>query len=186
MTPSANVARVRGSVTQRRAGSRRAPVTRAPGAANAGLPSASENARALSNRSAGSFSSAFAERGRHVRRDRSCAARSTGRTRLGDDLHDDLLRRGAHVRRLAGEHLVEHARQAVDVRARGDVLVGRRLLRATCSAACPATGRSRSCGRRPRRVTASAMPKSITIARPSCSRMFSGLMSRWITPWRCA
>ena len=36
------------------------------------------------------------------------------------------------------------------------------------------------------RLTASAMPKSATTARPSCSRMFSGLMSRWITPWRCA
>ena len=34
--------------------------------------------------------------------------------------------------------------------------------------------------------TASAMPKSATSACPSCSRMFSGLMSRWTTPWRCA
>ena len=29
-------------------------------------------------------------------------------------------------------------------------------------------------------LTASAIPKSTTIAWPSCSRMFSGLMSRWI------
>ena len=34
--------------------------------------------------------------------------------------------------------------------------------------------------------SASAMPKSATSACPSCSRMFSGLMSRWITPARCA
>ena len=33
---------------------------------------------------------------------------------------------------------------------------------------------------RPPRCTASAMPKSATSAWPSCSRMFSGLMSRWI------
>ena len=34
--------------------------------------------------------------------------------------------------------------------------------------------------------TASAIPKSATSACPPCSRMFSGLMSRWTTPWRCA
>ena len=38
----------------------------------------------------------------------------------------------------------------------------------------------------PALLTASAMPKSATSARPSCSRMFSGLMSRWMTPWRWA
>ena len=32
--------------------------------------------------------------------------------------------------------------------------------------------------------TARAMPKSATSAWPSCSRMFSGLMSRWTTPLR--
>ena len=35
---------------------------------------------------------------------------------------------------------------------------------------------------RRRALAASAMPKSATIASPSCSRMFSGLMSRWIRP----
>ena len=34
----------------------------------------------------------------------------------------------------------------------------------------------------PAALTASAMPKSATSACPSCSRMFSGLMSRWTTP----
>ena len=33
---------------------------------------------------------------------------------------------------------------------------------------------------------ARAMPKSARSAWPSSSRTFSGLMSRWITPWRCA
>ncbi len=35
-------------------------------------------------------------------------------------------------------------------------------------------------------LTASAMPKSATMGRPSCIRMFSGLMSRWMMPWRWA
>ena len=34
----------------------------------------------------------------------------------------------------------------------------------------------------PALLAASAMPKSATSAEPSCSRMFSGLMSRWMTP----
>ena len=34
----------------------------------------------------------------------------------------------------------------------------------------------------PADCTASAIPKSAMIACPSCRRMFSGLMSRWITP----
>jgi hypothetical protein len=38
----------------------------------------------------------------------------------------------------------------------------------------------------PALLAASAMPKSATSAAPSCSRMFSGLMSRWMTPWRWA
>ena len=35
-------------------------------------------------------------------------------------------------------------------------------------------------------LTANAIPKSATMGRPSCSSTFSGFMSRWITPWRCA
>ena len=38
----------------------------------------------------------------------------------------------------------------------------------------------------PASFTASAMPKSASIASPSWIRMFSGLMSRCTTPWRCA
>ena len=47
---------------------------------------------------------------------------------LGDDFYDDLQRRLAVVGWLAGEHLVQHARERVDVRARSDLFVGRRLL----------------------------------------------------------
>jgi hypothetical protein len=36
------------------------------------------------------------------------------------------------------------------------------------------------------RVIARAIPKSVTSACPSCRRMFSGLMSRWTIPRRCA
>ena len=35
----------------------------------------------------------------------------------------------------------------------------------------------------PAAAIARAMPKSATTACPLCSRMFSGLMSRWTTPW---
>ena len=38
----------------------------------------------------------------------------------------------------------------------------------------------------PALLAASAIPKSATSTRPSCRRMFSGLMSRWITPCRWA
>ena len=44
----------------------------------------------------------------------------------------------------------------------------------------PDHGHPGAVGRRPAR----AMPKSATSACRPCSRMFSGLMSRWITPWR--
>ena len=35
-------------------------------------------------------------------------------------------------------------------------------------------------------LTASAIPKSATMGRPSCNKMFSGLMSRWMTLLRWA
>src|SRR6476661_5305548 len=35
-------------------------------------------------------------------------------------------------------------------------------------------------------LSARATPKSATIATPSANRTFSGLMSRWTIPWRCA
>ena len=38
----------------------------------------------------------------------------------------------------------------------------------------------------PAALTARAIPKSATTACPLWSRMFSGLMSRCTTPWRCA
>jgi hypothetical protein len=49
----------------------------------------------------------------------SSAQRRVHRRRLfGDDLHDHLQRRAANVRRLAGEHFVQHRRQRVHVAAR--------------------------------------------------------------------
>ncbi len=52
------------------------------------------------------------------------------RGRLRDDLAQHRLRRAPRVRRLAGEHLVQHAPQRVEVRGRAHVRVARRLLRA--------------------------------------------------------
>ena len=40
--------------------------------------------------------------------------------------------------------------------------------------------------RRAAALTANAIPKSATIGRPSWRRRFSGLMSRWMTLFRCA
>ena len=47
---------------------------------------------------------------------------------LGEDPRHDGLRRGAGERRLAGEHLVEHAAQGVHVAAGGDLPLAHRLL----------------------------------------------------------
>ena len=50
-------------------------------------------------------------RRRHVGRHGPAVLRDRRRF-LGHDLHDDLLRRGAHVRWIPGQHLVEHAARA--------------------------------------------------------------------------
>ena len=76
----------------------------------------------------GELGQRFRHRGRHVRRNRSPNP-GDRRGVLGHDLHDDLLRGGAHVRRVPGQHLVEHARQGVDVRPVGEIPVRRGLLR---------------------------------------------------------
>ena len=87
------------------------------------------------------------------------------------------------VRRPARQHLVEHAAERVDVGATVDGRPGA-LLRAHVRRRAGA----RTVGSVPRRTAAAsiarAMPKSATMAWPSCSRMFSGLMSRWTTPRR--
>ena len=85
------------------------------------------------------------------------------------------------VRRLAGEHLVRHRAERVESAAARRSRGRPSPARATCTAACRA--RVRFASRAPPAfVTASAMPKSATIGSPACSRMFSGLRSRWITP----
>ena len=48
--------------------------------------------------------------------------------RLGDDLHDDLLRVRAHVRRAARQHLVQHRAERVNIGPGRDFLLGGRLL----------------------------------------------------------
>jgi hypothetical protein len=83
------------------------------------------------------------------------------------------------------EHLVRHRAERVDVGARVDRALTHRLLGAHVLRRAEREAGLRH-ARPPALCTASAMPKSATRARPSCRRMFSGLMSRWITPWRCA
>ncbi len=67
------------------------------------------------------------QRGRHVGRD-AFPERRHGLCLLRDDLHDHLLRRTTDVRRLTGQHFIEHGRQRVDVAPRRDLLFRRRLL----------------------------------------------------------
>ena len=124
------------------------------------------------------------ERGEHRRLDAaaesSSAARVSGARLLGHHPRDDRLRGRARERRLAHQHLVEHAARARRCRSGRRSRARPSPARGSCSAACRATSRSRSSARRRPCCTASAMPKSATSAWPSCSRMFSGLMSRWI------
>ena len=75
----------------------------------------------------GEFLKRLRHRGRHVQRHIPPQLRHRLH-RLGDDLHDDLLRRARRVWRFAGKHLVEHACERVHIGARRDVLRRRRLL----------------------------------------------------------
>ena len=104
---------------------------------------------------------------------------------LRNNAGDDGLRGGPREGRLPDQHLVEDAAQGIDVGSRGDLPLPHRLLGAHV---VRGTERHASFGHAGTGGAdgASAMPKSATIALPSCSRMFSGLMSRWITPWWCA
>ena len=89
---------------------------------------------------------------------------------------------GPGERRLPGQHLVEHRGQAVDVGAGVEPAVAGRLLRAHVGRRAD---REAGLGQPlvAARASARAMPKSATSVWPSrVSRMFSGLMSRWITP----
>ena len=89
--------------------------------------SAAPNPVAVANRSAGSFSSAREHRGFDVRRHRCRATRCAARL-LGHHARDDRLRARPGERRLAGEHLVQHRAERVDVAARVDRALAHRLL----------------------------------------------------------
>ena len=92
---------------------------------------------------------------------------------------------GAGERRLAGEHLVEHAAEAVDVAPGVQLAVGRRLLRAHVGrGADREAGLGQPLVRRPRQRPRD--PEVGDQRLPVRSRMFSGLMSRCTTPCRWA
>ena len=167
---------------------RRRPSARAPGAArvtpdvtvaaNLGFTSASANAFALSNRSAGSFSSAFASAaatfgGTVFRRTVTGCAVSVMIfmiTACADDAVNGGSPASISYSTLASEYTSDRAVISFSAVACSGLMY------------CGVPSESPVSVMRPpaAALTASAMPKSITIARPSCSRMFSGLMSRWI------
>ena len=105
---------------------------------------------------------------------------------LGHHLGDDRLRGAAGERRVADQHLVGHAAERVDVGPGGDLALAHRLLGRHVVRRAERSSRSRSCGWRPRSRRRARCRSRRPAREPSWSRMFSGLMSRWITPWRWA
>ena len=103
-----------------RAGGRFAAPIRVGGAAPRRSSAAARSGRPGASRSAVSTAAA-------TRAARSAAGWYRLR-RLGQHLRDDRLRGRSGERRLAGEHLVEHAAQGVDVGAGGDLALAHRLL----------------------------------------------------------
>ena len=152
-----------------------------------GRRSADDTARRVAGRSIGAFASSRCDALARRERGTPCAQCRDVGGRLDEALGDDRLHRRAGERRLAREHLVEHAAERVEIAAAVD-----RRSPAACSglmyAGVPTI--MPICVRSPTRSRVAAralpMPKSATTAWPSCSRMFSGLMSRWTTPCRCA
>ena len=134
-------------------------------------------------RSAGSFEPAPASRPARApptRAGSACGSSGGGSRHL---LHRDLDRRVAGERQLAGQHLVEHDPHRVEVGLRARRR-DRAPARARGTARCPRSIRPRSSAAM---FAARAMPKSVTLSRPSSVRiMLWGLMSRWTTPWRWA
>jgi hypothetical protein len=101
------------------------------GSVNAGLARASANCAALANRSGGNLANAcvrLRERGIDVR-GHHWPSRCSGHRVLGHDLRQHGLYRGSRVRRFAHQHLVDHRAERVDVAARVDLSIRRRLLR---------------------------------------------------------
>ena len=148
--------------------------------------SASPNSAAVCQRSAGSFSSARATAALDVVRDRSSASARSGARLLRHDSRHDRLRGGPGERRLAGQHLVEHRAERVDVGPRVEIVLAGGLLGAHVLRRAETHAGLGEPDPAVAAAPASAMPKSATSARPSWNSTLSGLMSRWITPWRCA
>ena len=153
----------------------------------AGSTSASQNSATLAKRSAGSLASARS------------SARSTGRGDLRPARAERAGRFGGVARhrgrgaaagegRLAGQHLVQHAGQAVLIAPRVEHRLAAGLLRAHVRRRADRHTRlgDRGAGASLLAQTRGATPKSATTGSPSCSRMFSGLMSRWTMPCRWA
>jgi hypothetical protein len=147
-------------------------------------PSASANAFAPSNRSAGSFASAV------ITAASTCAGTVSRVVRIGVGLSVSTLAT------IACTVLPVNGGSPVSISyvtapsAYTSVRASMARSPIACSGLmyCGVPSESPVCVMRapPALCTASAMPKSATSALPSCSRIFSGLMSRWITPWRCA
>src|SRR5207244_633643 len=98
---------------------------------------------------------------------------------LSEALGDDGLRGGPGERRLAGEHLVQDAAEAVDVRASIESPLASPLL-GTHVGGVPRM-MPVCVSRPPAASTAPAMPKSATMAPPSDRRTLSGFTSRCTT-----
>ena len=101
-------------------------------------------------------------------------------------LGDHSLRGGPGERRLAGEHLVQHAAERVDV------APGIDRLAAACSGLMYGRRAERQAGLGQRCSSARLLERlgdaevGDQRAARLVSRMFSGLMSRWTMPWPCA
>ena len=140
--------------------------------------------RALANRSAGTLASAFVTAA-SIAGGHRVAYHANRRRPLGQQLGDHRVRRRARDWRLAREHLVQHRAERVDVAPRVEGPIAGRLLGAHVLRRAERQsgfGQPVAAGF----LQASAMPKSASTASPSWNRMFSGLMSRWTTPCRCA
>ena len=169
------------TITRRRV--RRAGAAAAAVKATPPEPSADANAPALRNRSDGTLASARA-RASSTCRGTPSRTRRHHRHRVREPLRDDHLRCRTGVRGLAGQHLVEHAAESIDVGARRAVR-SQWPARDSCRRASQSDPGLGERGSRPpatSAATALAIPKSATRACRRCSRMFSGLTSRWTTP----
>ena len=147
--------------------------------------SASAKSAAVGKRSAGHLGErphhaplhAFRHRGAHG---------PERRHRIHRVARQQLLGGGPDERRLAREHLVQHAAERVQVAPSVQLPAGGGLLRAHVRGRAEGEAGLGEPVLSPAAVMARATPKSATTASSPSSRMFSGLMSRWMTPWAWA